>query len=127
MHAAPGGQTGDNIDDSWGYPFLFESAESQDLTVNIWRKACRRAIEMSQRLSGLICSTSRLHLYFDVAKPEPKAGTALPPRRGRHQRGRPGTTSSFLAAHDGTPTSKSLDHLSIAKLVYTFHKYLDGR
>src|SRR6266581_7410596 len=25
MHAAPGGQTGDNIDDSWGYPFLFES------------------------------------------------------------------------------------------------------
>jgi len=24
MHCAPGGQTGDNIDDSWGYPFLFE-------------------------------------------------------------------------------------------------------
>ena len=23
MHGAPGGQTGDNIDDSWGYPFLF--------------------------------------------------------------------------------------------------------
>jgi endoglucanase len=26
MHCAPGGQTGDNIDDSYGYPFLFESA-----------------------------------------------------------------------------------------------------
>src|SRR5690348_10180988 len=26
MHAAPGGQTGDNIDDGDGYPFLFESA-----------------------------------------------------------------------------------------------------
>ena len=38
MHAAPGGQTGDNIDDSWGYPFLFDSAESQELTVRIWRK-----------------------------------------------------------------------------------------
>src|SRR5215204_3217692 len=38
MHGAPGGQTGDNIDDSWGYPFLFESTESQELTVNIWRK-----------------------------------------------------------------------------------------
>ncbi|HYU98312.1 MAG TPA: cellulase family glycosylhydrolase, partial [Pyrinomonadaceae bacterium] len=38
MHAAPGGQTGDNIDDSWGYPFLYESAESQDLLVNIWRR-----------------------------------------------------------------------------------------
>ena len=30
MHAAPGGQTGDNIDDSWAYPFLFESPESQE-------------------------------------------------------------------------------------------------
>jgi len=42
MHAAPGGQTGDNIDDSWGYPFLFESAESQALTVSIWRKIAAR-------------------------------------------------------------------------------------
>ena len=33
MHGAPGGQTGDNIDDSWGYPFLFESPESQELTI----------------------------------------------------------------------------------------------
>jgi endoglucanase len=38
MHAAPGGQTGDNIDDSFGYPFLFESNESQELTVKIWQK-----------------------------------------------------------------------------------------
>src|SRR5882724_12372756 len=42
MHAAPGGQTGDNIDDSWGYPFLFESAESQDLIVRIWRNIAAR-------------------------------------------------------------------------------------
>jgi aryl-phospho-beta-D-glucosidase BglC (GH1 family) len=38
MHGAPGGQTGDNIDDSFGYPFLFESDESQELTVRIWQK-----------------------------------------------------------------------------------------
>jgi aryl-phospho-beta-D-glucosidase BglC (GH1 family) len=42
MHGAPGGQTGDNIDDSWGYPFLFESRESQDLTIKIWRKLAAR-------------------------------------------------------------------------------------
>jgi aryl-phospho-beta-D-glucosidase BglC (GH1 family) len=42
MHAAPGGQTGDNIDDSWAYPFLFESAESQDLTVRLWRELAER-------------------------------------------------------------------------------------
>ncbi|HEY2722892.1 MAG TPA: cellulase family glycosylhydrolase, partial [Chitinophagaceae bacterium] len=38
MHCAPGGQTGDNIDDSYGYPFLFESAEAQDVIINIWKQ-----------------------------------------------------------------------------------------
>ena len=38
MHCAPGGQTGDNIDDSDGYPFLFESPASQLQTIKIWRK-----------------------------------------------------------------------------------------
>jgi endoglucanase len=42
MHGAPGGQTGDNIDDSWGHPFLFESAESQELTTKIWQKIAAR-------------------------------------------------------------------------------------
>ena len=30
MHCAPAGQTGDNIDDSYGYPFLFESEEASN-------------------------------------------------------------------------------------------------
>jgi endoglucanase len=38
MHCAPGGQTGTNIDDSWGYPWLFESPPDQDLTVDVWRR-----------------------------------------------------------------------------------------
>ena len=38
MHDAPGGQTGDNIDDSYGYPWLFESEESQLLFCDIWRR-----------------------------------------------------------------------------------------
>ncbi len=38
MHDAPGGQTGDNIDDSYGYPWIFESAASQKLYCDIWRK-----------------------------------------------------------------------------------------
>ena len=37
MHDAPGGQTGDNIDDSCGYPWLFESEASQKLFCDIWR------------------------------------------------------------------------------------------
>lgn len=38
MHDAPGGQTGDNIDDSYGYPWLFESERCQSLFCDIWRK-----------------------------------------------------------------------------------------
>ena len=42
MHCAPGGQTGDNIDNSYGYPFLFESDEAQKLTADIWRAIAQR-------------------------------------------------------------------------------------
>ncbi|MDD8016845.1 MAG: glycoside hydrolase family 5 protein [Bacteroidota bacterium] len=42
MHCAPGGQTGDNIDDSFGYPFLFESSEAQQLTIDLWKEIARR-------------------------------------------------------------------------------------
>lgn len=38
MHDAPGGQTGDNIDDSYGYPWLFESEASQALYCDIWKR-----------------------------------------------------------------------------------------
>ena len=38
MHDAPGGQTGDNIDDSYGYPWLFESESSRQLFFDVWRK-----------------------------------------------------------------------------------------
>src|SRR5439155_7085429 len=41
LHAAPGGQTGTNIDDSWGYPWLFESRRDQDLSVEIWTRIAR--------------------------------------------------------------------------------------
>jgi endoglucanase len=42
MHGAPGGQTGTNIDDSPGTPWLFESAEHQDEMVQIWRRIAER-------------------------------------------------------------------------------------
>ena len=42
MHDAPGGQTGDNIDDSYGYPWLFESEKSQQQFCDIWRTIAER-------------------------------------------------------------------------------------
>lgn len=42
MHDCPGGQTGDNIDDGYGYPWLFESEKSQQLFCDIWQKIAER-------------------------------------------------------------------------------------
>ena len=42
MHDCPGGQTGDNIDDGHGYPWLFESEKSQELFCRIWREIAFR-------------------------------------------------------------------------------------
>ncbi|MBS2034745.1 cellulase family glycosylhydrolase [bacterium] len=42
LHAAPGGQTGDNIDDGASYPWLFESAESRRLACQLWREVALR-------------------------------------------------------------------------------------
>ena len=42
MHDAPGGQTGDNIDDSYGYPWLFESETNKQLFSEIWKKIADR-------------------------------------------------------------------------------------
>ena len=38
LHAAPGGQTGANIDDSAGYPWLYQSPQEQDHLIAIWRR-----------------------------------------------------------------------------------------
>lgn len=38
MHCAPGGQTGTNIDDSWGYPWLYTSPAAQQQLIRIWHR-----------------------------------------------------------------------------------------
>src|SRR5437588_9184002 len=42
MHAAPVGQTGTNIDDSSGYPWLYQSPQEQEHLTAIWRRVARR-------------------------------------------------------------------------------------
>lgn len=42
MHDAPAGQTGDNIDDSYGYPWLLESEKAQQQFCDIWRNIADR-------------------------------------------------------------------------------------
>lgn len=42
MHAAPGGQTGTNIDDSAGYPWLYQSPQAQEHLIAVWRRLATR-------------------------------------------------------------------------------------
>jgi len=42
MHVAPGGQTGANIDDSYGYPWLYDSPQEQAHLIAIWQRLARR-------------------------------------------------------------------------------------
>ncbi len=42
MHDCPGGQTGDNIDNGYAYPWLFESEASQKLFCDIWKAIALR-------------------------------------------------------------------------------------
>jgi endoglucanase len=42
LHCAPGGQTGTNIDDSDGYPWLYLDAGAQAKTIEIWHRIAAR-------------------------------------------------------------------------------------
>lgn len=42
MHDCPGGQTGDNIDDSYGYPWLMTDPAAQEQFISIWGEIADR-------------------------------------------------------------------------------------
>ena len=42
LHAAPGGQTGTNIDDSGGYPWVYQSPQEQQHLIAVWRRIAAR-------------------------------------------------------------------------------------
>jgi endoglucanase len=121
MHAAPGGQTGDNIDDSWGYPFLFESSESQDLIVNIWRKLAAR-YRSEPTVIGFDLLNEPIAHYFDAATLNPK----LEPLYRRIVAGIREVNKNqiiFLGGAQWDTNFKVFGPPFDAKLVYSFHKY----
>ena len=64
MHDAPGGQTGDNIDDGYSYPWLFESERSRDLFCDIWKHIAERYAEEPVIL-GYELINEPIATYFD--------------------------------------------------------------
>lgn len=64
MHDAPGGQTGDNIDDSYGYPWLFESEASQRKFCDVWQRIAAHYRDEPQIL-GYELINEPIAPYFD--------------------------------------------------------------
>jgi aryl-phospho-beta-D-glucosidase BglC (GH1 family) len=121
MHAAPGGQTGDNIDDSWGYPFLFESSESQTLTVAIWRKLAARYRDEPTVIGYDLLNEPIAH-YFKDANLNPQ----LEPLYRRIVAGIRDIDRNHLIFLGGAQWDTNFDVFGPPfddQLVYTFHKY----
>ncbi len=121
MHCAPGGQTGDNIDDGDGYPYLFESEKDQKLTAEIWKRIAAR-YKNETIIIGYDLLNEPIAHYFDAAYFNPKL-------EGFYKR----VTDSIRSVDKNhliflggaqwnsnfAPFGKPFD----SKLVYTFHKY----
>ncbi len=121
MHAAPGGQTGDNIDDSFGYPFLFESSESQQLTVNLWQKIAARYRNQTAVIGYDLLNEPIAH-YFDSASLNPK----LEPLYRKIVSGIREVDRNhiiFLGGAQWDTNFKVFGPPFDRKLAYTFHKY----
>ena len=121
MHCAPGGQTGDNIDDSWGFPFLFDSEASRALTINIWKKIATHYANEPIVIGYDLLNEPIAH-YFDsshfnpLLEPFYKQITAAIRTVDKNHLiflGGAQWNSNFR------PFGKPFDN----KLVYTFHKY----
>ena len=121
MHCAPGGQTGDNIDDGYGYPFLFENEESQALCTSIWKRIASRYKNESIIIGYDLLNEPIAH-YFNKEKLNPlleplykKITKAIREVDIHHILFLGGAQWNSNFQPFGAPFDK--------KLVYTFHKY----
>ena len=68
MHVAPGGQTGDNIDDSYGYPWLLLEKEDQKQFIEIWQRIAKHYSKETAILGYDLLNEPIAH-YFDKDLP----------------------------------------------------------
>lgn len=121
MHCAPGGQTGDNIDDSYGYPFLFESPKAQQLTADLWQRIAER-YRNNAAVLGYDLLNEPIAPYFDVAKLNPY----LEPLYKRITAAIRTVDTNHIVILGGAQWDgnfKVFGKPFDRKLVYTFHKY----
>ena len=121
MHCAPGGQTGDNIDDSDGYPFLYESTESRALTTSIWTKIAKR-YKNETIVMGYDLLNEPIPHFADTAKFNPM----LEPLYKEITKAIRAVDKNHIVFLGGAQWDSNFGIFGIpfdSKAVYTFHKY----
>ncbi len=65
MHDAPGGQTGDNIDDSYGFPWLMENENNKKQFCEIWKMIAERYANDTIVLGYDLLNEPIAHYFLD--------------------------------------------------------------
>ncbi|MBN1584366.1 MAG: glycoside hydrolase family 5 protein [Anaerolineae bacterium] len=121
MHGAPGGQTGDNIDDSWGYPFLYECPQSQALTIDIWASLAERYGD-EPTVIGYDLLNEPVATHFDREQFNPKL-EPLFKRIVEAIRAHDSNHIIFLGGAQWNTNFSVFGPPFDDKLAYTFHRY----
>lgn len=123
MHDAPGGQTGDNIDDSHGYPWLFESEASQQLFCNIWKQIAARYVNEPQIL-GYELMNEPIAPYFEEV---PALNAALEPLYRRAVDSIRTVDTNHIILLGGSQWNSNFEPFADwtfdNKIMYTCHRY----
>ena len=107
MHCAPGGQTGANIDDSWGYPYLYEIADH---------------FKNEKYILGYDLLNEPIAPYFDIQKLNPM----LEPLYIEITKAIRAVDKNHIIILGGAQWDtnfKIFGRPFDSKLIYTFHKY----
>ena len=121
MHSAPGGQTGDNIDDGYGYPFLFKNEASQKLTADIWRRIADH-YKNETAILGYDLLNEPIATYFNAAELNPK----LEPVYKRITAAVRTVDKNHIVILGGAQWDSNFKAFGApfdSKTIYTFHKY----
>jgi endoglucanase len=121
MHCAPGGQTGDNIDDGYGYPFLMESVQSRAQCARIWKRIATRYKNESIIIGYDLLNEPIAH-FFDKEKLNPQ----LEPLYKQITKAIREVDKNHIIFLGGAQWNSNFQPFGPpfdTKLVYTFHKY----
>ncbi|WKK67115.1 glycoside hydrolase family 5 protein [Lutimonas zeaxanthinifaciens] len=121
MHGAPGGQTGDNIDNSDGYPWLMVDEGMKQKTTEIWREIAQRYADNTTVIGYNLLNEPIAH-YFEKDSLKPY----LEPLYKKITKSIREVDKNHIVFIGGAVWETDFSVFSAPfddKLAYTFHKY----